>query len=166
VIYSSAYLGFSVSLLVLIVDSGPSCSFFFLLYLQEKESELRDFDLSVLVEGVRGGFTVDNCHLVTIAHLDLMLEKKSHVRLMYEWRHRGNPSGSGGAATVGSGVVAMGSGSDDAERMTNMMRRLSGMAMMEYRDIVQRGVRHRPLYCDFFWVRSGIWKLNNGLINN
>ena len=71
------------------------------------------------------GFTCESSELVTLAHLSIILGNTGHIKLEYEWRK----SSAGGTGAGESG-----------ERLSNMLRRLSGMAMTEYRDITQRAV--------------------------
>ncbi|XP_076467514.1 uncharacterized protein LOC143298537 [Babylonia areolata] len=93
--------------------------------------EERATDMRRLVETATKGFTQQSSKLVTLAKLSLMLGKTSHIRLEYDWRPKWQAMG--GAALAPSSIVG------DVERLTNMLRRLSSLANLEYRDLMQRG---------------------------
>ena len=103
---------------------------------REGREEERVADMRRLADAASKGFTSSTCKLVTLAQLSLMLDKADHIRLEYEWRPRSS-LGAGSATSVG--VVG------DVERLTNMLRRLSSLANLEYRDILQRAVGHKSL---------------------
>ncbi|KAK7097782.1 protein cramped-like [Littorina saxatilis] len=91
----------------------------------------RETDMLKLVESATKGFTAETCRLVTLAQLSLMLDKTSHLKLEYEWRPKPVAEGTAGVG-MGAGIVG------EVERLTNMLRRLSNLANLEYRDIMQR----------------------------
>lgn len=103
---------------------------------KEKQRDFRDeereTDMWRLIDSAKKGFTRESSKLVTLAQLSLMLEKTAHIRLEYEW-HPKWPSGGGGVGIV-----------KDVELLTNMLKRLSNLANLEYRDIMQRAVSEKP----------------------
>ena len=101
--------------------------------LRDFRDEERETDMWRLIDSAKKGFTRESSKLVTLAQLSLMLEKTAHIRLEYEWRPKWP---SGGGAVGGVGIVR------DVERLSNMLRRLSNLANLEYRDIMQRAVSY------------------------
>ncbi|PVD35048.1 hypothetical protein C0Q70_06329 [Pomacea canaliculata] len=87
-------------------------------------------DMRHLTDSAMKGFTQHSARLVTLAQLSLMLEKKGHFMLEYEWR----PRSSAGMPLRACDVGVM----SDVDKLTNMLRRLANMATLEYRDMSQR----------------------------
>ncbi|KAL8607278.1 hypothetical protein ACOMHN_047609 [Nucella lapillus] len=91
----------------------------------------RTTDMRRLVDCATKGFSQQSARLVTLARLSLMLGKTDHVRLEYDWRPKW-PSAGGVAAPAGI--------AGEVERLTNMLRRLSNLANLEYRDLMQKAL--------------------------
>ena len=90
-------------------------------------------DMRRTVDNALKGFCLDSGQLVSLAQLSLVLGKTSHIRLEYEWRP---VPGCQHLPAAGESLF-----------LSNMLRRLSCLAGLEYRGIVGRTVSTDMCVC-------------------